>query len=186
MEEIKLLNENEIIDIFNSRMMKDFPFNERRKLENILGLKTAGIYFPYGYIVDDKLVAYAFFVKTEIEEKPFYLLDYYAVDSSIRGKGAGSIFINKLKEIVDGPFICEVENPDFYQVEEEKAKKIKRINFYYNNDFVDTGSKIKLFDVHYCILSSKTLDKKMVDDGIFKIYSSILSKELMERFFSFE
>ena len=74
------------------------------------------------------------------------LLDYFAVDPSKRGQGAGSEALQLLLALYnDRQFFLEIERPvdDAPNLEE----RILRKQFYLKNGMLETGIKIRLFGI---------------------------------------
>ena len=96
------------------------------------------------------------------------MLDYFAVENSLRGKGIGGKCITLMKKIK--PYqgiILEVDAPDFAQDEADKNICLRRIKFYTNNGIRLTNISESLFGAHFKLM---VLDfsSKNDDDAIIK------------------
>jgi GNAT superfamily N-acetyltransferase len=108
-----------------------FPSNERRDFNLLIkGIKSRN-YFMFALVIESNVSAIACIYSPLYNS--FALLDYFAVDSNLRGKGIGSIFFRKLAEnnsIQTWNLLLEVEDPLF---DNDDQIKTKRIQFYENN-----------------------------------------------------
>ena len=129
---IRILETDEITDIYNEHIVTDFPASEVKPLSQMLRKREQGQYFVYGMFEDNgELAGYAYFIKCS--NKDVYLLDYLAIVKNKRSKHLGSTFLQELKNIAvndDRLLMLEVENPDY--ADEGAAKdymiKITRSN----------------------------------------------------------
>ena len=94
--EIRELNKADIEFIYKNRMENDFPPEEIRPWDMFERSFSMGLYTGYGLYENEKLLSYATF--TFSNNNDTILLDYYAVDSSLRGKGIGANFLSELSE----------------------------------------------------------------------------------------
>lgn len=179
---IEILDKNQIINIYNSRMVNDFPRDELRPLKLILGPYKKGIYVCYGLFDNetDELLGYAFFVKNEND----YLFDYLAIADGKRGSGIGTKFLELLREEFQcsDSVIGEVEDPVCAQNESDRENRKRRLYFYLSNGYIDTGVRVKLFGVDYIILEMD-LGKKHDKDTITELYTSHYKKMLTKLLF---
>ncbi len=171
---IRLLDENEITQIYEKYMPYDFAKGEIKPLSRILELCKLNKYFCYGIYEtqsdeSEMMVAYGFLVTSE--KRDAVLLDYFAVASTIRGQGYGSMcftmLLEKVKEEHLGTLILEVENPRFGKDEEDILIRRKRIAFYIRNGMTLTHLRIFLYDVEYLVMTS---DATCLFDAARQIY----------------
>jgi len=170
------LEMEQIESVYRRWMKKDFPPDELKPLRMIKKSLKNNAYLCIGLFDGETLCGYAYFVVNRAEACS-YLLDYFAIESSRRGKGLGSQFLSMLKEITAEAeyFLCESENPDYSKDEKECSLMQRRINFYLRSGFTDTGVTVKLFGVEYRILEFiKTHDSSDVRKSYDSIYRSIL------------
>ena len=144
---IRILEADEITDIYNEHIVTDFPASEVKPLSQMLRKREQGQYFVYGMFEDNgELAGYAYFIKCS--NKDVYLLDYLAIVKNKRSKHLGSTFLQELKNIAvndDKLLMLEVENPDYADEGEAKDYMIKRIGFYKKN----------VMNIEYCMQAMK-------------------------------
>lgn len=177
--EIKLLTPEEIRWLYENKMQQDFPPSELRPLKSIQGLLRQNKYRCLACQEEGSILAYAAFAMTE----GGILLDYYAVDKALRGRGVGSRFLLELK---DSPFLSamnyvlvEVESLESAQTPEESLIRQRRIRFYKGCGCRATGVYSSLFGVEYRILflplSSQEPGNAQVKEHLEQIYRTILT-----------
>ena len=178
------LSRNQIIDIYSSKMVNDFPADELRPLKMITGPYDKGIYKCYA-IVDKSdegdILGYAYFVKNDNH----YLFDYLAISDEKRGSGIGSAFLSLLREQFANSesVIGEVEDPDYAENDADKDIQTRRLNFYLRNGYINTNVKVKLFGVDYIVLEmdlNKTHSEKEIIDLYNNHYRTMLPKKLFD------
>lgn len=149
LRELKL---NELEQIYNTHMVKDFPPAELKKWPHLVSLAEAGVYFALGYFEGETLMAYALFLGPR--DRKTLLLDYYAVTAASRGQGIGSSFLAAWQAYLKdtGFVIAEVEHPDFAADDRELQIRERRIAFYERNGMKMTGVQSKVFGVEYRVL----------------------------------
>lgn len=176
------LEKKTIVEIYNERMVFDFPKDELRPLNMILGPYEKGTYVCYGINDEnsDEILGYAFFVKMD----QHYLFDYLAVSDAKRGTGIGTSFLALLKEEFrdSDSVIGEVEDPECAENAEDKERKLRRLRFYLNNGYIDTNVRVKLFGVDYIVLEMN-LNNSFDEDRITELYLSHYRKMLPKRLF---
>ena len=175
---LKQLSNEDIINIYNIHMIKDFPTEELKPIKVIENIIKRKIYICYGLYDNDELLAYAFLATSKL----YLLIDYYSVCAKYRNKGIGSQFLNILRECCKNfnGIIVEVENVECASNEAEKVVRRRRIDFYKKNGMRITNISSILFSVKYSIMC---LCNSEIDDSI--IYSELKSiyKELIPREF---
>ncbi|MBQ9977193.1 MAG: GNAT family N-acetyltransferase [Clostridia bacterium] len=173
---LTLLNSEEIKNIYNKYMVKDFPPDELKPLSSMMDMLSRGIYDCYGLYEEEKLLAYAYL--TVLDD--FILVDYLAVVPELRGSGIGSKLLCELKNIIrDKTIIIECENPDFATDPQDKTTKIRRIDFYKRSGFVLSGVLSRLFDVEYVILTYPECNNSAL--GYEKLYLQMLGQEVCSK-----
>lgn len=151
-ETIRPLTLSQVRAIYVQRMREDFPPDEMKPLARIEELLSEGLYACCGWFDGDRMPAYAFFDVFENSA----LLDYFAVEKSMRDQGLGSRF---LRALIEGPLkdkdcaLLEVEDPDCAADAEEKALRLRRLGFYMRNGMIDTGVRATAFHVTFKLLS---------------------------------
>ncbi|MBR4808005.1 MAG: GNAT family N-acetyltransferase [Lachnospiraceae bacterium] len=169
--EIRVLTRSEIQKIYARNMTGDFPPDELKPLSMMEMALDKGKYICYGYFRGGEMAAYAYFALLDRN----ILIDYYAVDSNLRGQGLGSAF---LADLIAGPLnnydcaLLEVEDPDYAADPEEKETCLSRLRFYLRNGLTDTGARSLLNHVNYAILALP-VGKASSGKEVLNIYLSI-------------
>ncbi len=152
---LKILSLEEISDIYNKYMVKDFPPSELKPLERILETTMKGLCHSVGIYDGEKFVGYSIFIIPS--EGRYGLLDYFAITSENRGKGYGHIFFEEVRVFfaekftgIEGFFI-ESEDDLYAENEEDKRIRTKRISFYKDCGCEETKLGSELFGVKYKI-----------------------------------
>ena len=148
---LNLLNIHEIKQIYETRMVIDFPKAELKPLKNIIDAVNSGIYECLGLFDGDECIGYTFLIK----QGESFLIDYIAIYPDKRNNGAGSQLLRLLNEhLADAEVvIIEVEDPQYAKSAEEKDLQTRRLGFYMRNGCVDTGLRVRCFGVPFIILS---------------------------------
>ena len=153
---IRKLDLEEIRDIYEQYMKKDFPANELRPFAQTEKLYQNQHYEGYGMYDDaDGFMAYAMYVRPPRHEIQAVLLDYLAVVPSARGTGAGSIFLQEMQKMFRDTdvMLLEVENPDYASSHEDLYVRRRRMKFYMKNDLNVTGVQTSVYGMEYKILA---------------------------------
>lgn len=150
---IKILNLEEVRDIYDTQMRDTFPPSELRPYNSIESLTNQGCYFCCGLFEEEYLLAYAFF--SRVNNGRVCLLDYFAVVKELRGHGVGSRFFTLLREELKDmdSILLEVESVESTEDECEKIIRRRRIAFYEHNGCEMTNVKCFLYGVDYCIMA---------------------------------
>ncbi len=140
---IRILEADEITDIYNEHIVTDFPASEVKPLSQMLRKREQGQYFVYGMFEDNgELAGYAYFIKCS--NKDVYLLDYLAIVKNKRSKHLGSTFLQELKNIA--------VNDDYADEGAAKDYMIKRIGFYKKNGMKLSNTSCYFLGNEYRIL----------------------------------
>ena len=141
------LNAEEITDIINIHMNRDFPADELRPEWTFRNMIEEGSCRFYGLFDGEVLVAYGNIVNGVVSN----LLDYFAVVPEFRCRGIGTIALSELMKVCDG-LILEVENPDYAtDIKTEKLRR-RRIEFYKRMGAVESGISGRALGVEYLVL----------------------------------
>lgn len=165
MATVRLLDIQEVKQIYETRMKKDFPPAELRPFHSIAALMNTGEYFTLGFEKAGEIAAYACIAKP----KGFSgaLLDYYAVSVQSRGTGIGGDFLSRMPEILSGQgidyLILEVESVASAKTPQERDTRTRRIHFYEKNGCLKSGVESRAFGVEYSILYL-SFGKEHLDD----------------------
>ena len=94
---IKILGIDDFSEIYNKRLVNDFPESEVKSLKKIIDMYKKDMYFVYGYYNENgELAGYAFFINDRTKDT--VLLDYFAIVPEKRSSGIGSEFLGKINE----------------------------------------------------------------------------------------
>lgn len=184
--EIKKLSHQEIKEIYYNQMQKDFPPEEIRPWDMFLRSFSSGLYIGYGLFENGKLLSYATFTFSD-KLKNTILLDYYAVDQSLRGKGIGRDFLSRLIKQLDGTelILLEVENPSFSKSPEQLSVRTRRISFYKKCGANLSQITSKIFEADFAIMyiskDGKEKTDSEVQSALKEIYSSMFEKSILEK-----
>lgn len=178
---LKELSRNQIKEVFEERMVDDFPPDELKPLNIMyLGLE-AGTYECLGLFDKEEIVGYAFLVKSNGD----YLVDYLATYKERRNAGLGGVLIKLLCEYLNQAksILVEVENPDYASSEEDRELQTRRLNFYIRNGFRMTGAMASCFKVPFIIIETGeglVHTKQEIEEIYCRLYRTILPKELYD------
>ena len=149
---LRELDDAQLEALYASHMQHDFPQNELKRLSRLYELKRRGLYRTTALYAGEKLCAYAMF--SGAPDCPCLLLDYFAVDPALRGKGIGTqalqVITDWAKDQAQG-ILIEAENPDFARTLNERRTRIRRMNFYRHCGAKLTGYRLWLYFVDYCV-----------------------------------
>lgn len=173
--DIRELTLEEIRDIYEEHLCRDFPADELKPLDRMEVSLREGNYKCIGAFEEGAFRAYAFFVI--IGSK--CLLDYFGVVPDMRGKGVGTAFLKKVLSSLETELILiEIEDPD------AGAMQLRRKDFYLNAGCVDTSVRFTTFGVRFLLLEYPTKRKhssEEIEEGYKDIYRAILPKSMFER-----
>lgn len=125
---IKKITTEEVEYIYNQYMIQDFPQNELKPFSTIKKLIQRGTYYCYGLFDAGKIKAYGFLYRNPTSS--LLLMDYFAVISTDRNMGYGSMFLKLLKENLKnfGGILVEVEKIEKAKDEIEVKTRERRRN----------------------------------------------------------
>lgn len=150
--ETRKLNAQEVQQIYRERMKRDFPPSELRPYSSMEKLMKSGEYLCFGCFEGDTLAAYAYFVASGGAA----LLDYYAVNESMRGQGVGGRFLSEIRNFAPefgAPcLLIEVESVRSARDPREVELRERRIRFYEHCGCSMTGICSTLFGVEYSVM----------------------------------
>lgn len=150
--QIRLLDCAAAQQIYETRMVQDFPAAELKPFTSIREMMQAGIYEPL--VLEDEdgnLQAYAWQVL--LPGRRSALLDYFAVRSDLRGGGIGTQALHTLSRYYADrldDLILECEHPDEAP---DHAIAERRIAFYLRAGACSTKLESRVFGVRYRILA---------------------------------
>ncbi len=167
--ELKELTKDQIVWVYNSRLVEDFAPDEQKPLDVILKAVDNGIYRCLGAYDGSDLVGYTFLVR----QQDNYLVDYLAIVPERRNHGIGSDIVRQLQTaLADADYIIgEVEDPEYTADAAQKELQTRRIGFYLRNGCRDTGLRVRCFSVPFIILEAGSNAIKPHDE-LWEMYRS--------------
>lgn len=173
----------EFKDLYRKHIVKDFSKNERPNLEGFR--KRMLQKNEETYIFEEDGIAKGYCIIDKLQE--YVLVAFLAVFENQRGRGIGTKILKELanKYQVEKGILLEVEDPDFFENEEEKILKQRRIKFYERANFkIVKDIKLELFRVDFRIMVSenKLNDTKEIAKEIKYFYTMILNKKRQQYF----
>ena len=152
----RLLTDEELSDLYQNHMKRDFPAAELKPLKALQTLTAQGFYQSYGlFDADGALMAYALYW-TAGPEHDYVMLDYFAVLPHLRNAGTGSALLADMlrRFCVDGKGVFgEVEIPDTGDEAVDDLRR-RRLGFYARAGLRQMGYTTKLFTVPFLVLAS--------------------------------
>lgn len=177
--ELKLLNKEELTEIYNGEMVADFPKSELKPLRAMLRLMDMGRYEPL--LVTEKGEALGYALVWLPRNREGGLLEYFGVLRGKRSGGLGSRILSLLAERY-GQLFGEAEAPDSDDPAENDLRR-RRIGFYERNGFRVLDYQCALFGVHFnCLYRGPEEDDRAVEVLHRSVYADYFSPEHMERY----
>lgn len=187
------LEDEKIKYIYETFMVNDFPLCELKPLSIILNAKKENHYRCFALIDDidnekDVVCAYTYFASDDNWET--VLLDYFAVNENIRGRGTGSKMLELVKDYFKNNtsvsnVIVESESIESAKNDEENFIRTRRIRFYENNGLKKFCCRPVVFGTEYTMLvlevnKEKEIDETEIVNSYLNIYKSILTEKMFE------
>ncbi len=190
----------EIEEIYNTHMKKDFPPAELKPLNAIKYSVEKGRYTMYIAYDDTGVKGYACIADcgrgvNQWGQSPFGksgddlpkkacepllgqsplverigFLDYFAIVKEYRGTGVGTEFFAKLKSLGFECIILETESVESAKNDEEDFIRKRRIAFYKRSGCVDTGCVYNVFGVEYNVFINR--DIELTEEFLAKLLSA--------------
>ena len=180
---LRQLESEEITQVYEICMRKDFPESELKPLSAIRQMLEAGIYDCLGLFEDTRLMAYGFFVTDW--QRGILLLDYLAVCEPWRGMGYGGKCLDRIRDFYKGEkgILLECESLESGQDQEERFLRERRIRFYLDNGCVRTQVRSLLFGVEYEILYMPLAEERVDGAGeLENLYRKMMTGDRYERY----
>ena len=161
--------------LYEQRLRKDFPRNERRPLSSLRRSWEQGAYDCYGLFRGEDILGYAFFVRLGQS----FLFDYLAIAEAHRDEGLGSLFLRQLAACFSGAdcVVGEVEDPDKAPDPAARALRERRLRFYLRSGYRLTGLRATVFGADYQLLevpTGRTHSAGELREAYTALYRSIL------------
>lgn len=150
--EIEVIDAQALKELYDGPMQQDFPADELRPYDNMKYLMERGAYRCFVCKEQDELLAYALFSVGG----GAVLLDYYAVNRTMRGKGVGTRCLKALRERsaqFGAPYaLIEAESVESARTPAETEERERRLRFYSHCGCRPSGVFSTLFGVEFQIL----------------------------------
>ena len=179
---LETLNKAQVENVYNERMVIDFPKDELKPLDILYRAMDNGIYEPLGLFDATGIIGYTFLVKHDRD----YLVDYLAVYPQQRNLGSGGIMVRMLSDYLKDAenLIAEIENPEYAENEADRILQTRRFGFYTRNGCSDTGLRVRCFGVPFMILrwgKKENEDLNALWDLYQSFYRIMLPKDLFKK-----
>ena len=177
--ELKLLNKEELKQLYAQEMTVDFPKAELKPLRAMLLLMDRGLYEPLMVMENGEGVGYALVWLPSSRQGG--LLEYFGVLRGRRNGGLGSKILALLAERY-GQIFGEAEAPDSDDRSENDLRR-RRIAFYQRNGFRVLDYECALFGVHFnCLYLGPERDDRKIERLHRSVYADYFSQEHMARY----
>ncbi len=180
--ELKLLNKEELCQLYEDELVFDFPTSELKPVRAMLRLIDMGIYEPLLVTENGEAIGYAMVWLPESRQGA--LLEYFGV---LRGKRNGGLGTRILAALVQryGQIFGEVEAPVSDDPEENDLRQ-RRIGFYLRNGLRKLDYDCALFGVHFhCLYMGPETDDRKIEQLHRGVYAAYFSPEHMEKYIQF-
>lgn len=176
-----IMDETQIIQLYEQALSRDFPRNELKSLSAILNMYRRGLYDVIGAYEDETFVGYALLYCPC--NSRLMLLDYFAVEPEHRRRGIGASILSQIRMHYANRadvLLIECERP---QTAPDELEARKRIRFYTHAGAILTSVRIWLFDVEYSILvlpCADSIPKCDWAEQMMQLYKQMLPDELFK------
>lgn len=177
--ELKLLNKEELVTLYNDEMVYDFPKSELKPVRAMLRLMDEGKYEPLLVLEEGEAVGYATAWLPPSREGA--LLEYLGV---LRGKRNGGLGSKMLALLADkyGQIFGEAEAPTSNDPAENDLRR-RRIGFYLRNGMRLLDYECALFGVHFnCLYLGPETDDRKIEMLHRSVYADYFSPEHMTKY----
>ena len=177
---LKLLDKQELTDLYQNEMVFDFPKAELKPLRAMLRLMDMGQYDPL-LITDDEGSPLGYAMLWLPRTRNGALLEYLGVLRGKRNGGLGTQVLPLLAERY-GQLFGEAEAPTSDDPAENDLRR-RRIAFYERNGFRVLDYECALFGVHFnCLYRGPETDDRKVESLHRSVYADYFSPEHMARY----
>ena len=176
--ELKLLNKEELTELYNAELVFDFPKSELKPVRSMHRLMDMGVYEPMLVLEDGEAMGYAMVWLPP--EGQGALLEYFGVLRGKRNAGLGTRILHRLAEQY-GQIFGEAEAPTSDDPAENDLRR-RRIGFYLRNGLRLLDYDCALFGVHFnCLYLGPETDDRKIEALHRSVYASYFSPEHMEK-----
>lgn len=181
---VQKMSEEQMRQIYEEQMKRDFPPNELKPLSKMQRLVRAGVY--EGFLLWEGGQPKAYWMLLRDCRRQTALLDYLGVLPEFRGQGYGSRALLEIRRSLppEVKLLIEAEDPAMAEGREEREVRERRLAFYRNNHAVDTGLRACVFEAPYVIFvmgaaqeTARTLDREWLRECYQAFYREYLLSE---------
>ena len=177
--ELKLLNKEELTELYNAELVFDFPKSELKPVRGMHRLMDMGIYEPMLVLENGEAIGYAMVWLPPNREGA--LLEYFGVLRGKRNAGLGTAILHLLAEKY-GQIFGEAEAPTSDDPAENDLRR-RRIGFYLRNGLRLLDYDCALFSVHFnCLYLGPETDDRKIEALHRSVYATYFSPEHMEKY----
>ena len=177
--ELKLLNKEELGELYTREMVYDFPKSELKPVRSMFRLMDAGRYEPLLVTQDGEAVGYAMVWLPGAGQGG--LLEYFGVLRGKRDHGLGGQILDLLARRY-GQLFGEAEAPDSEDPAVNDLRR-RRIAFYQRNGFRVLDYTCALFGVRFvCLYRGPERDDRKIERLHRSVYAGYFSPEHMQRY----
>lgn len=178
----KILNFEQITDIYNTHMPEAFPKEEIRSFDNLKSLYERECYLAIGGFDEDELCIYGFFAVDKANNN--YLLDYFSAVQGKRGVGIGTEFLNEVPRLVKtfNILFLEVERIECAKTSEETEIRTRRVAFYERNAYKMSEVKSIVYDYPFSVMyyNENNYSYKEIKSALTAMYKLIFTTGIYE------
>jgi len=175
--ELRLLNKDELVELYQKEMVFDFPKSELKPVRAMLRLMDMGRYEPLVVEDNGETIGYAIVWLPSCRDG--VLLEYFGVLRGKRNRGLGSRILAALVNRY-GQIFGEAEAPTSDDPEENELCR-RRIAFYVRNGLRVLDYECALFGVHFkCLYMGPETDDRKIEKIHRSVYADYFSPEHME------
>ena len=177
--ELKLLNKEELTELYNAELVFDFPKSELKPVRGMHRLMDMGIYEPMLVLEGGEAIGYAMVWLPPSREGA--LLEYFGVLRGKRNAGLGTAILHLLAEKY-GQIFGEAEAPTSGDPAENDLRR-RRIGFYLRNGLRLLDYDCALFGVHFnCLYLGPETDDRKIEALHRSVYATYFSPEHMVQY----
>lgn len=187
---IEALTLEQTAEIYTQWLHRHFPKDEIKPFSSIRRMWRMGAYQALGLYERQgesagSLAGYAFFVNEPGESH--MLLDYLAIVEEYRGNGAGSSFLQGMRQQFAHykGILIETEDVEYAADDAQRAERKRRDSFYEHNGAVRTGIKGCVYGVHYVIWNlpvAEAADREETRKNLEALYRIIVPDEKYDKY----
>lgn len=184
LKKINLKEFSKFKKLYRKHIIKDFPKNERLKLEGFR--KAISKLKEEVYIYEEEGIEKGYCIIDPLSDK-YILIAFLAVYKENRGQGVGTKILEEIKEKYSNKkdILLEVENPEFTKNIKERTIQEKRINFYKKADFkiienISLEVFMQKFKIMFFSTTKQEINNNEIKEEFKKYYYQFINKKNRE------